>query len=154
MTIIIGDSLPAIGLDATSQQHIMLSDCVGKNVILYFYPKDHTSGCIQEGQDFRDHYAEFSALNAVIFGVSRDTVRTHENFKRKQALPFELLSDGDEVLCSAFDIVKPKTMFGKPVRGIVRSTFLFDAQGILRQEWRKVKVLGHVDEVLQSLKDL
>lgn len=154
MVISIGEQIPDISLPATSGKTISLRECIGKPLVLYFYPRDNTPGCAQEGQDFRDQYAEFQAIDAEILGVSRDTVRKHENFKAKYEFPFELLADTEETLCDAFDIVKPKTMFGKPVRGIVRSTFLFDKAGILRQEWRKVKIEGHVAEVLATVKAL
>lgn len=154
MTISIGEPIPDLSLPATSGNTISLHDCLGKPLVLYFYPRDNTPGCAQEGQDFRDHYAEFQAAGAEILGVSRDTVRKHENFKAKYEFPFELLADTEETLCDAFDIIKPKTMFGKPVRGIVRSTFLFDKDGVLQREWRKVKIDGHVAEVLAAVKAL
>jgi len=153
-TISIGEQIPDISLPATSGKTINLRELKGQPLVLYFYPRDNTPGCAQEGQDFRDHYAQFQALGAEILGVSRDTVRKHENFKAKYTFPFELLADTEETLCDAFDIVKPKTMFGKPVRGIVRSTFLFDKHGVLQQEWRKVKIDGHVTEVLAAVKNL
>lgn len=123
-------------------------------VNFYFYPKDSTPGCTTESQDFRDAYPQFKALNAEIFGISRDSLKSHENFKCKQEFPFELISDKEEILCKKFDVIKMKTMYGKQVRGIERSTFLIDPQGILRQEWRKVNVKGHVDEVMNTLKQL
>ena len=125
-----------------------------KNVILYFYPKDATSGCTREGLDFQAAKAKFTRQNTVILGVSRDSIKSHENFKEKQAFPFELLSDADEKLCSLFDVIKEKNMYGRKVMGIERSTFLIDDKGVLRQEWRKVKVAGHVDEVLDAVKEL
>jgi thioredoxin-dependent peroxiredoxin len=151
MHIQLGDSLPALSLPATGHQQLDLADCLGKPLILYFYPKDNTPGCTQEGEEFRDSYAQFKELGAEILGVSRDSVKTHENFKAKYHFPFELLADQAESLCTLFDVIKPKTMFGKPVRGIQRSTFLFDRTGVLRREWRKVSVDGHVAEVLAAL---
>jgi peroxiredoxin Q/BCP len=136
---------------ATGGQNLRLSDFRGKNLVLYFYPKDHTPGCTQEGQDFRDRYREFQDLNAAILGVSRDNLKTHENFKTKQEFPFDLIADPDETLCGLFDVVKMKNMYGKQVRGIERSTFLIDKNGVLVREWRKVKLKGHIEEVLQAL---
>ena len=132
---------------ATSGQQVSLSALKGQQVVIYFYPKDSTPGCTTEGQDFRDQHAAFQAANTVVFGVSRDGMRSHENFKCKQAFPFELISDKDEALCQLFDVIKLKKLYGKEYLGIDRSTFLIDAQGVLRQEWRGVKVPGHVDEV-------
>lgn len=139
---------------ATSDTPVTLSKLKGSNVIIYFYPKDSTPGCTTEGQDFRDLYREFQAANTVIFGVSRDGLRAHENFKAKQAFPFELISDPDEALCQLFDVIKLKKLYGKEHMGIERSTFLIDAEGILRKEWRKVKVKGHVAEVLEAVQTL
>ncbi|MGR8934890.1 MAG: peroxiredoxin [Gammaproteobacteria bacterium] len=136
---------------ATGGQTLRLSDFRGKNLILYFYPKDHTPGCTQEGQAFRDRYAEFQERNTAILGISRDSLKTHENFKEKQAFPFDLIADTDEALCNLFDVIKMKNMYGKQVRGIERSTFLIDNNGVLIREWRKVKVKGHVDEVLKAV---
>jgi len=144
--------VPAFSLPATGEQSISLSQLKGRNVVLYFYPKDSTPGCTREGQDFRDALDKFKRQNCVILGVSRDSLKSHENFKAKQAFKFELLSDSDETLCSLFDVIKMKNMYGKQVRGIERSTFLLDDKGVLRQEWRKVKVDGHVDEVLNAVK--
>lgn len=123
----------------------------GQYVVLYFYPRDATPGCTQESQDFRDHHALFTAENAVILGVSRDSLASHLKFKAKQQLPFELLSDGEEHGCTLFDVIKEKNMYGKKVRGIERSTFLIDPQGQVCASWRKVKVKGHVAEVLATL---
>ena len=149
-----GKKVPDFTLPATGDQDISLSDFKGKNVVVYFYPKDSTSGCTTEGQNFRDKIATFRRRKTVILGVSRDSIRSHENFKEKQAFPFELLSDADEKLCKLFDVIKEKNMYGRKVMGIERSTFLIDARGVLRREWRKVKVAGHVDEVLEALKEL
>ena len=133
---------------------ISLSDYKGQYLVLYFYPKDSTPGCTLEGQAFRDHYAKFKDLNAEVLGVSRDSLKSHENFKCKQELPFELISDADEMLCNAFDVIKMKNMYGKQVRGIERSTFLIDPDGKIIKEWRKVSVKGHCEDVLQVLENL
>ena len=154
MSVDIGKKVPNFTLAATSEQEISLSDLKGKNVVLYFYPKDSTPGCTREGQDFRDSYNKFKRQNTVILGVSRDSIKSHENFKAKQDFQFELLSDKDETLCKLFDVIKMKNMYGKQVRGIERSTFLIDPNGKLKKEWRKVKVDGHVDEVLAAVKEL
>lgn len=138
-------------LPSTGGQDFNLSDHFGRSVIIYFYPKDDTPGCTTEGQDFRDNWDAFNQRNCVIVGISRDSVKSHENFKSKMQFPFELLSDSDETVCSLFDVMKLKNMYGKQVRGIERSTFMIDAQGILRKEWRGVKVPGHVQEVLEYL---
>ena len=141
-------------LPATGDKEISLDDFKGKKLVLYFYPKDSTPGCTTEGQDFRDAKARFTRQNAVVLGVSRDSVKTHENFKSKQKFNFDLLSDTDESLCKEFDVIKMKNMYGKQVRGVERSTFLIDEDGVLRQEWRKVKVKDHVNEVLEAVKAL
>ncbi|UJP02058.1 MAG: peroxiredoxin [Nitrosomonas sp.] len=133
---------------STDNKEFSLSAQKGKHVIIYFYPKDDTPGCTLEGQDFRDRWHEFTEKNCIVAGVSRDSVKSHQNFKEKMQLPFELLSDEDEKICNLFDVMKMKNMYGKQVRGIERSTFVIDAQGILRKEWRGVKVPGHVQEVL------
>ena len=126
----------------------------GKIVVLYFYPKDSTPGCTTEAQQFRDLHTDFTAANCVIAGVSRDSLRSHENFKAKQELPFSLISDADETLCQRFAVIKEKKLYGKPVRGIERSTFVIDAHGILRREWRGVKAPGHAQEVLDFVRTL
>ena len=146
-----GNPVPDFEAPATGDKTVKLSDYRGKYLVLYFYPKDNTPGCIQEGQSFRDNIDQFSALNTVILGVSRDSVRIHEGFKCKQQFPFDLLSDQDEQLCLLFDVIKMKNMYGKQVRGIERSTFLIDPQGQLVREWRKVKVKDHCQDVLQTL---
>lgn len=133
---------------------IKLSDLQGKNIVIYFYPKDNTPGCTTEGQAFRDLYDEFQALNTEIFGVSRESLKSHENFKSKQSFPFELISDPNELLCKQFDVIKLKKLYGKEYLGIERSTFLIDSKGVLRKEWRKVKVDGHAEEVLNAVKSL
>lgn len=147
----IGDNITSFDFKATNGLQANLSDYSGQWVVLYFYPKDATSGCTKEGQDFRDHYEAFKKNNAVIFGISRDSLNSHERFKLKENFPFELISDADEKLCQIFDVIKPKTMYGKPVRGIERSTFLIDPNGRIKHRWRKVKVEGHVEEVLKYL---
>ena len=149
-----GKKVPDFKLHATGDKTIKLSELKGKNVVLYFYPKDSTPGCTLEGQDFRDNIRKFSSRNTVILGVSRDNIKSHEKFKAKQKFPFDLLSDEDEKLCKLFDVIKEKNMYGKKVMGIERSTFLIDDSGKLREEWRKVKVKGHVDEVLEAVKSL
>lgn len=138
---------------ATGDQKIHLKSLRGKKVVIYFYPKDSTPGCTTEGQDFRDLYAKFKRQNAVILGVSRDSLTSHEKFKAKQKFPFELLSDPDEVLCRKFGVIKEKSLYGRKFMGIERSTFLIDENGKLRQEWRKVKVKGHAAEVLDAVKN-
>ena len=133
---------------------ISLADLKGHNVVIYFYPKDNTPGCTTEGQTFRDLYKEFQKANTLIYGVSKDSLKSHENFKAKQAFPFELVSDPQEKLCKLFDVIKLKKLYGKEYFGIERSTFLLDKAGILRQEWRKVKVAGHAEEVLKAAQAL
>ena len=150
----VGKKVPDFSLPATGEQDIALSDFKGKNVVVYFYPKDSTSGCTTEGQDFRDRINTFRRRNTVILGISRDSIKSHENFKAKQDFPFELLSDADETACRLFDVIKEKNMYGRKVMGIERSTFLIDGKGTLKREWRKVKVAGHVDEVLDAVKEL
>jgi len=150
--IAVGKKVPNFKLQATGDQTIALSQLKGQNLVLYFYPKDSTSGCTREGQDFRDNQSKFKRQNTLILGVSRDSLRSHENFKAKQSFNFDLLSDPDEELCTLFDVMKMKNMYGKKVRGVERSTFLIDSNGKLVQEWRKVKVDGHVAEVLVAVK--
>jgi len=139
---------------ATSGQQVQLSALKGQQVVLYFYPKDSTPGCTTEGQGFRDKIEAFAKANTVIFGVSRDGLKSHENFKAKQCFPFELISDKDEALCQLFDVIKLKKLYGKEYMGVDRSTFLIDIKGVLRREWRGVKVPGHVDEVLAAAQEL
>jgi len=145
---------PDFTLPATGNQTITLSALAGRPVVLYFYPKDDTPGCTNEAIAFRDRFPEFQALGAVILGVSRDSVASHEKFKTKYQLPFDLVSDPDEVACQAYGVIKNKTMYGKPVRGIERSTFLIATDGMIAAAWRKVKVDGHADAVLQALRSL
>ena len=141
-------------LPATGGKDISLSALRGSPVVLYFYPKDSTPGCTTEAQQFRDLHADFLALGATVLGVSRDSVKSHENFRTKQALPFDLLSDSEELLCSRFAVIKLKKLYGKEVRGIERSTFVIDGDGRLRREWRGIKVPGHAQEVLDYLRSL
>jgi len=140
--------------DATSGLSVQLSALKGQQVVIYFYPKDSTPGCTTEGQGFRDHYPAFQAANTVVFGVSRDGMKSHENFKCKQAFPFELISDKDESVCQLFDVIKLKKLYGKEYLGVDRSTFLIDKEGVLRHEWRGVKVPGHVEAVLAAAEAL
>jgi peroxiredoxin Q/BCP len=141
-------------MPATSGQTFSLNEQAGKIVIVYFYPKDSTPGCTTEAQQFRDLHEQFVAVDAVLLGISRDSVKSHENFKAKQNLPFELGSDADEAVCTLFGVMKMKNMYGKQVRGIERSTFVIDKSGVLRREWRGVKVPGHAQEVLDFVKTL
>jgi thioredoxin-dependent peroxiredoxin len=150
----IGKKVKNFSRPASSDKTISLSSLKGKNVVIYFYPKDSTPGCTTEGQNFRDLYAEFQKANTEILGVSRDSLKRHENFKAKQQFPFELLSDEDESLCKQFDVIKLKKLYGREYMGIERSTFLINAEGKLVQEWRKVKVKGHADEVLAAVQAL
>lgn len=140
--------------DATGEKKIRLKDLRGQNVVLYFYPKDSTPGCTQEGLDFKELHARFRRQKTVILGVSRDSLASHEKFKAKQKFPFDLLSDPDEKLCKKFDVIHEKTLYGRKFMGVVRSTFLIDADGKLRAEWRKVKVKGHAAEVLDAVRGL
>lgn len=150
----IGDKIENFFFQATNGLQNSLEQYRGQWVVLYFYPKDATPGCTVEGCDFRDQSSAFHAMNAVIFGVSRDGLKSHENFKSKQQFPFDLISDADEHLCQQFAVIKMKSMYGKQVRGIERSTFLIDPSGVLRYEWRQVKVKDHVSNVLSQLKAL
>lgn len=146
--------VPDFSLPATGGQTFALADQAGKPVVIYFYPKDSTPGCTTEAQQFRDLHPEFEAAGAVVAGVSRDSIKSHENFKAKQDLPFPLLSDADETVCNLFGVMKMKNMYGKQVRGVERSTFVIDREGILRREWRGVKVPNHAQEVLDFVKTL
>lgn len=149
----IGKKVPAFKLGATSEMQVQLSQLKGKKSIIYFYPKDDTPGCTTESNDFSDNYKKFKKAGAEIFGVSRDSLKSHEKFKSKFDFPFELISDPEEELCLIFDVMKEKSMFGKKYMGIERSTFVVDENGKLIKEWRKVKVPGHVDEVLEFVKN-
>ena len=154
MAVAIDQPVDDFQIPATSEKTVSLSQLKGKQVVIYFYPKDSTPGCTTEGQGFRDHYAEFQAANTEVFGVSRDSLKSHENFKAKQGFAFELLSDKDEALCQLFDVIKLKKLYGKEYMGVDRSTFLIDKDGVLRHEWRGVKVPGHVEAVLEQAKAL
>ncbi len=152
--LVINEPAPDFSLPATSGKIVSLKDVIGKNIVLYFYPKDCTPGCTQEGKDFAENYKKFASLNTIILGVSRDSLKLHEKFKSEQQFPFELLSDAEEKVSKLYDVLKEKIMYGRKSYGIERSTFLIDKQGILRREWRKIKVLGHVDAVLQAIGEL
>ena len=154
MTLNIGDPVPDIELPATGDKTLKPSDFRGRILVLYFYPRANTPGCTQEGRDFDAALDRLRELGAEVLGVSRDGLKAQENFKRKQGFRFDLLSDKEETLCRAFDVIRPKKLYGKEVLGVERSTFLIDREGILRREWRKVKVKGHVDEVLAAVADL
>lgn len=151
---ILGKKCPKFKAESTSGKTLQSEDFLGKNLVIYFYPKDSTPGCTTEGQEFRDAYKEFKSSNTEILGVSRDSVKSHENFKAKQSFPFELLSDPDEKVCKAFDVMKLKSMYGREYIGIDRSTFIISAEGKVINEWRSVKVKGHVAEVLEAIKSL
>lgn len=141
-------------MDATGNKQLRLKDFRGQNVVLNSYPKDSTRGCTLEGQDFRDLHSKLKRQKTVILGVSRDSIASHEKFREKQKLPFDLLSDADEKLCAEFDVIREKTLYGRKFLGIERSTFLIDASGTLWREWRKVKVKGHAAEVLDAVREL
>lgn len=153
MMPIIGKPAPFFNADSTIGP-ISLEQCRGRAVVLYFYPKDNTPGCTTESQDFRDMHEAFLAASCVVIGISRDSLKSHENFQCKYDLPFPLITDPDETVCNLFGVIKQKNMYGKQVRGIERSTFLIDAYGMLVQEWRGVKVPGHAKEVLQAAKSI
>jgi peroxiredoxin Q/BCP len=147
----VGKRVENFTLPATGNQNLSLADFSGRSLVIYFYPKDNTSGCTREGQDFRDLYLQFTKAGADILGVSRDSVKTHENFRNKHQFPFHLLSDGDEVLCKQFNVIHEKKMYGRTYMGIERSTFLIGPDGVLKHEWRKVRVPGHAQAVLEAL---
>tara|TARA_B100001113_G_scaffold338297_1_gene320334 strand:- start:1900 stop:2367 length:468 start_codon:yes stop_codon:yes gene_type:complete len=149
-----GKKCPKFNGASTNDNNFSNKDFIRKKLVIYFYPKDNTPGCTTQGQDFRDNFKTFKKLNTEILGVSRDSVKSHENFKLKQSFPFELLSDPDEKMCKAFDVMKMKSMYGKRYMGVDRSTFLIDEKGRVIKEWRSVKVKGHVEEVLSLVKEL
>ena len=149
-----GKPVPDFSLPSTGGGTFKLSSARGKTVVLYFYPKDNTPGCTAEGADFRDSYPAFKRAGCEVYGVSRDSLASHERFKEKMKFPFELLSDADEAACKQFGVIKMKSMYGKQVRGIERSTFVIGSDGVLAREWRGVKVPGHVQEVLNFAKAL
>ncbi|WXL24304.1 peroxiredoxin [Ectopseudomonas mendocina] len=154
MTVALNAPVADFTAQATSGQQVQLSALKGKQVVIYFYPKDATPGCTTEGQGFRDLHGDFEAANTVIFGVSMDDLKKHESFKCKQEFPFELISDPEHALCDQFGVYQLKKNYGKEYMGIVRSTFLIDAEGVLRQEWRNVRVAGHVEAVLNAAQAL
>lgn len=150
----LGQPVADFEVPSTGDKTFRLSEHKGKNILIYFYPKDNTPGCTLEGQNFRDDIAFFNDHNTLIVGVSRDSLRKHENFKTKQSFPFDLLSDEDETVCNLFDVIKLKKLYGREYMGIDRSTFLIDTNGVLRNEWRKVKVKQHLDEVKEAILEL
>ena len=154
MTPVVNKSLPEFEAAATGGVKFTPQSNLGRVVVLYFYPKDATPGCTTEAMQFRDHHQEFLDAGAVVFGVSRDNLASHEKFKQSLGLPFELIADTEEKLCHMFGVVKNKIMYGKKVKGIERSTFLIDAEGVMRAEWRGLQVAGHIDEVLEAVKAL
>ncbi len=148
----VGEKVPPFEAEATGGKTISSEQLRGNPFVLYFYPRDNTPGCTIQSKDFRDRHAEFASRGITVLGVSRDTLASHEKFRSKYEFPFDLLSDGDETLCGLFDVIRPKNMYGRLVRGIERSTFLFDSNGVLLREWRKVRIRGHVTEVLDAVK--
>jgi thioredoxin-dependent peroxiredoxin len=154
VTVSVGRKLPAFALPATGGETWKPSSAHGKKLVIYFYPKDMTSGCTLESQGFRDRYAAFQRASVEIVGISRDSIASHQKFRDKERLPFELLADEDEKVCRLFDVIREKSLYGRKFMGIERSTFLADADGVLRREWRRVKVPGHVEEVLEAAKSL
>lgn len=146
--------LTSPALEATGGNTLRLDELVGAPAVIYFYPRDNTPGCTREGEAFRDHYREFERLGCRVVGVSRDSLKSHEKFAEKHGFPFPLVADPDEVLCRHFDVIREKNMYGKKVMGVERSTFLFDADGRLVRQWRKVRVPGHVEEVLEAVREL
>ena len=150
----IGDQIPNLTVVTTVNDALKLRSLKGQNLVLYFYPKDNTAGCTTQGQNFRDTYTEFKKADCEILGVSRESIKSHQNFINKHEFPFDLISDPDEILCKAMDVIKEKKMYGKTYLGIERSTFIFDKKGKLKHEMRKVKVKGHSDEVLALVKEL
>lgn len=153
MSISIGDNIPNLTVATTKNNELSLSELQGKKLVLYFYPKDNTPGCTQEGKDFTEHYQEFQKLNTEILGVSKDSLKKHSNFIEKYNFPFDLIADTEEELCQAMDVIKEKSMYGKKYMGIERSTFIFNEKGVLIHEFRKIRVKGHIEEVLAALKE-
>ena len=155
MTVTVGKKVPAFGAAITgSEVKWKLADAAGEKLVIYFYPRDMTTGCTKESQDFRDHYPAFRKAKVRVIGISRDSLKSHDKFRDKEKLPFELLSDEDEKVCRLFDVIREKTLYGRKYMGVDRSTFLIDASGTLRREWRGVKVPGHVEEVREAAKSL
>ena len=150
----IGKKIINFKAESTNKDKFVLKDHLGINIVIFFYPKDNTPGCTQEGLDFSNNLIKFKNLNTKVYGVSRDSIKSHDNFKNKYKYKFDLISDPDEYLCNLFDVIKEKNMYGKKYMGIERSTFIIDPKGTLIKEWRKVKVNGHSDEVLQYIKNL
>jgi peroxiredoxin Q/BCP len=153
-TVQLDKKIPAFSLPATGGGNFKPADAAGKNLVIYFYPRDNTTGCTKEGEAFRDLYPKFRKANTLIVGVSPDSVASHEKFKTKMKFPFELLADEDHAVCNLFEVYKEKSMYGRKYMGVERSTFLIDADGVLRREWRKVKVPGHADAVLAAVGEL
>ena len=153
-TLVIGAKIKNFTANSTNKDEYVLKDYLGSYLVMFFYPKDNTSGCTQEGIDFSENYNKFKKLNTEIFGISRDNLKSHNNFKEKYSFKFDLISDTEENICNAFGVIKEKSMYGKKYMGVERSTFIIDADGLLIKEWRKVKVKGHVAEVLKYLKEL
>jgi len=151
---LVGLKVPDFEIASTGNRTFKLSAELGSPLVLYFYPKDNTPGCTTEGQEFRDLHGEFVRRNCAVYGVSRDSIKTHEGFKSRMSFPFELLSDPDEKVCNLFGVMKMKNMYGKKVWGVVRSTFVIDPEGVVRREWRGLKVPGHAREVLEFVKSL
>jgi thioredoxin-dependent peroxiredoxin len=152
--VTLNKKVPAFSRPATGGKTWKLSEAAGKKLILYFYPKDNTTGCTKEGEAFRDLHAAFKKAGALVLGISPDSVKSHEGFKQKMSFPFDLLADEDRSVCELFDVWKEKSMYGRKYMGVERSTFLLDADGVLRREWRKVKVPGHAEEVLAATQEL
>ena len=150
----LGKAIPDFKGRITNELIIKFSDYKGQNIVIYFYPKDNTPGCTKEGEDFRDYFEDFKNNNTIIIGVSRDSVASHDKFTCKYNFPFKLISDEDEKVCKLFDVIKEKNMYGRKYMGIERSTFLINHEGILVNEWRKVRVKGHVEKVLEALNEL
>ena len=150
----VGKRVKNFTLPATGDKDLSLQDFSGRSLVIFFYPKDNTPGCTREGQDFRDLYEQFTAAGADMVGVSRDSVRTHQNYRNKHGFPFHLLSDKDEALCKQFDVIKEKKLYGRTYMGIVRSTFLVGPDGTLLREWRNIKVPGHAQAVLEAVREL
>lgn len=153
-SVALGKKIPAFSLSATGGKTFRSKDAIGSKLVIYFYPRDNTAGCTSEAEAFRDLHAKFRKANVQIVGISPDTVESHEKFKAKYKFPFDLLADPEREICSRFDVIREKSMYGRKFMGVERSTFLFDADGVLRQEWRKVKVPGHAQQVLEAAQDL
>jgi peroxiredoxin Q/BCP len=154
LTVTVGKKVPGFTSAATGGQDWSLAGAAGEKLVLYFYPKDMTTGCTLESQQFRDLHAQFKRAKVRVLGISRDNLKSHDRFREKEQLPFDLLSDPDEKLCKLFDVIREKSLYGRKYMGIERSTFLIDGKGVLRQQWRKVKVPGHAEEVLEAAKSL